>query len=353
MSEPLSVADRRAAAARYDVRRIHPLLRYATASDRYAAWIGQVYPRERWAGEVQTRRKRVGRETFEERLLPIASAEDYFEHFGSLELDFPYYRPLLDAQGKPSPGLFTLEHYAEHAPPSARFLLKAPQAFAARRLRRTGPDGRATWVDNPTYLDARAFTRQFAEPAARKLGVKLGGIIFEQEYARVRESPSPEAFVAELDRFFADVPEGLPYHLEIRSAHLLTPAYFELLERRGLGFVFSHWTWLPSIREQWRLAGERFSSSTGQAILRLLNPREMSYDEAFAHAYPFERAAPALAETPQARQMIDEATALAYKAVEAGVTLHTVCNNRAWGNSPDLARTLADRFLDFAERRGV
>ena len=35
------------------------------------------------------------------------------------------------------------------------------------------------------------------------------------------------------------------------------------------------------------------------------------------------------------------------------VRLDTIANNRAWGNSPDLARTLAHRFLDAAERRGL
>ena len=51
--------------------------------------------------------------------------------------------------------------------------------------------------------------------------------------------------------------------------------------------------------------------------------------------------------------MIDEATAIAYQAVEAGVMLDLIGNNRAWGNTPDLDRTLAHRFLDFAERRGA
>jgi hypothetical protein len=62
---------------------------------------------------------------------------------------------------------------------------------------------------------------------------------------------------------------------------------------------------------------------------------------------------PELAATPEARQMVDEATALLYKAVGAGVTLHAITSNRAWGNAPDLARTLADRFLDFADRFGA
>ena len=81
-----------------------------------------------------------------------------------------------------------------------------------------------------------------------------------------------------------------------------------------------------------------------------MTPREMKFAESFALAYPFEGPAPALAETAEARQLVDETTALLYRAVADGVLLNLIANNRAWGNAPDLARTLADRFLDFADR---
>ena len=352
MSTPRPVDARRQEVARYDVRRVHPVLRFGSASDRYAAWIGQVYPRDVWAGDVTTRKKTVGGESFEERLLPVASVEDYFEHFGVLEIDFTYYRPLLEATGKPSPGLFTLEHYADASPANARFLLKAPQQVVARRLRRK-VDGRWAYVENDGYLDADAFARQFVEPARAKLGVKLAGIILEQPYERAAESPPPETFVAEWDRFVSEIPNDVAYHLEVRSSHLLTPPYLEWLANRELGFCFSHWQWLPPIIDQWRLVGERFSSASGEAVLRLVQPRDMPYAESWKRAYPFEGPAPGLSDTGAARRMVDETTALMYQAVEAGVVLNVVGNNRAWGNTPDLCRALADRFLDFAERKGA
>jgi hypothetical protein len=343
------VADRRAEADRYDLRRIHPLLRFGSASDRYAAWIGQVYPRDVWAGEVKSRAKRVGAQTFQERLLPVASVADYFEHFGVLELDFTYYRPLVEPTGKPSPGLFTLEQYADHAPHNARFVLKAPQAFTAHRVQRR-TDGRPQWVENPDYLDADGFTQRFLVPAQQKLGVKLAGIVFEMPYERAAESPPPDDFVDELDAFFGAVPPG-PYHLEVRSAHLLSARYADWLADRALGFCFSHWQWLPPLIDQWRLVGERFTSASGAAIVRLVQPRDMSFDASFALAYPFEQAVPGLSATPAARAMVDQTTALAYQAVEADIALAVIGNNRAWGNTPDLARTIAHRFLDFADRR--
>ncbi|MDX1530501.1 MAG: DUF72 domain-containing protein, partial [Rhodothermales bacterium] len=308
-----SPADRRAELARYDFRGVHPRLAFGTASDRYAAWIGQVYP-ERWRSEVQTRKKRVRGEAFEERQLPIASVVDYFAHFSVLELDFTFYRPLLEADGSPGTNYFVLQNYAEHAPPEARFLVKAPQAFSARTLRRGGKGG-PRYEDNPTYLDAGGYVRQFVEPLVELLGERVRGVLFEQAYTRVAESPEPEVFVANLDGFFREVPRAVQTHLEVRSPHLLVPAYVDWLEAEGLGFVFSHWQYLPSIKEQWERVGGRLTAADGNVVLRLLNPRGMSYADAFAAAYPFERPVPELAETKQARQMIDEATALAYRAI--------------------------------------
>lgn len=349
---PRSVSERRADAERFDFRRIHPNLRFGTASDRYAGWIDTIYPRDVWAGEVTTRSKRVGGETFEERMLPVASVEDYFLHFNVLELDFLYYRPLLKPDGRPESNLFVLQQYAEHAPANARFLVKAPRQFVSRVLpRRSG--GRMSFEENEGYLDAAGFTRQFVEPLRDALGVKLAGIIVEQEYVRKREAPSSEAFVGEWDAFFREVPRDVAYHLEIRSEHLLTPGLAAWMEHTGIGRVFSHWTWLPTLRDQWTLADEAFTSRADDVVVRLLNPRDMKYNEAFALAYPFTAPVAALAETGQARRMIDETTALMYKAVERDATIHVIANNRAWGSSPHLAQTLAHRFLDFAERKGA
>ena len=349
---PRPVADRRAEADRFDVRRIHPAVRFGSASDRYAAWIDQIYPRDVWAGEVTSRKKAVGGQSYEERLLPTASVEDYFLHFGVLEIDFTYYRPLLEATGKPSPGLFTLQHYADASPANARYVLKAPQQVLSRRLRRK-VDGRWAYVDNPDYLDADLFTNRFLIPAQKTLGVKLAGIILEQPYERASESPPPDAFVAEWDRFIGEVPNDAAYHLEVRSSHLLSPVYLEWLANRELGFCFSHWQWLPPIIDQWMLVGEQFTSASGEAVLRLIQPRDMAFDASWKLAYPFEGPAPGLSDTRDAARMVDETTALIYKAVEAGVTLNVIGNNRAWGNTPDLARTIAHRFLDFADRKGA
>jgi uncharacterized protein YecE (DUF72 family) len=342
-----SLEDRRAAVDRYDLRGIHPHVRFGTASDRYAGWLGQIYPEDPYGDQISTRKRTLGGQQYEERRVPIASVRSYFEHFDVLELDFTFYGPLLQ-DGEASSNYFVLSNYLDHAPDDASFLLKAPQQYFARTLRRGG-----SFVDNPDFLDAEQYVSTFHEPAVELVGDRLAGIIFQQEYQRVAESPSPQANVDQLDAFFSALPGDAPFHVELRSEHLLAPVYFDWLDARGLGFVFSHWTWLPKIREQWARCGERFTAANDQVVARLLTPRNTKYADAYATAYPFDAPAPELSETEQAHDMVLDVTALAYRAEAENAVLNVVANNRAWGNAPDLNRTIAHRILDEEERRGT
>jgi uncharacterized protein YecE (DUF72 family) len=348
-----SVEERREDVARFELHDVHPQLHFGTASDRYAAWIGQVYPKS-WEAKVETRRKATDKGSIEERTLPIESVKDYFAHFTTLELDFTFYNPLLKADGSPTSAYFVMEEYASHAPQDAQFLVKAPQTFFSRTVRRQKKGEAPRYEANAAFLDAKGYTEQFHKPLLHVLGhERIAGVLFQQEYQRMNKTPPVPTVVAELARFFQDIPNDLQAHLELRSEHLLVPAYFDLLAQRGLGFVFSHWTWLPALRDQWRLCRQGFSAADGRAVLRLLSPRQMSYSEAFAKAYPFTQAVPELSATPQAKEMVNETAALIYHAIAQEKELHIILNNRAWGNSPLLGQAVANRFLDFAERKGA
>jgi len=340
-----TLQDRRSAVDHYNFHGIHPHVRFGTASDRYAGWLGQIYPEDVYAQQVSSRTRTLQGQSFEERQVPVASVRDYFKHFEVLELDFTFYRPLLE-EGDPSSSYFVLSKYLVYAPDDAAFLLKAPQQFFARTLRRKG-----SYVENPNFLDAESYIDTFHEPAVELVGDRLDGIIFQQEYQRVADSPSPSENVERLDTFFSTLPNDAQFHLELRSEHLLSSDYFDWLDTRGLGFVFSHWTWLPAIREQWARCGERFTAANDQVIARLLTPRNTKYADAYAEAYPFDAPVPALSETEQAHKMVLDTTALAYRAEAENALLNVVANNRAWGNAPDLARTIAHRILDEEEKR--
>ncbi len=73
-----------------------------TASDRYAGWIGQIYSGGRYEKGITRRSHKVGDKTFNEETLPVDTVADYFEHFPVLEIDYTFYRLLLEKDDKPS-----------------------------------------------------------------------------------------------------------------------------------------------------------------------------------------------------------------------------------------------------------
>lgn len=346
-----SITAQRDAVAAYRFHDVHPHLRFGTASDRYAGWLGQIYPENLYVGRIKARKRKLGAQTFEERTLPIESVRDYFAHFSVLELDFTFYRPLRNPDGTPSNNLFVLQQYADYAPDNAVFLLKVPQQFFARKLRRSR-GGKVVYEENTDFLNFDAYLQQFHEPALEVLGERLVGFLFEQEYQRRSESPDPMENIAELDAFFGALPPTVQPHIELRSEHLLVPPYFDWLADRGIGHVFSHWTWLPPIRTQWQLCDGRFTAANGEVVTRLLTPLNVKYADAYATAYPFDKPVPAIAETDQARNMVLDVTALVYRAEASNALLNVIANNRAWGNSPALAQAIAYRVLEEEEKRG-
>jgi hypothetical protein len=91
-------------------RGLHPNILIGMASDRYSGWIGQVYTEGRYTQGISHRTHKVGERSFVEEVLPVESVEEYFEHFPILEIDYTFYRLLLDKNGKPTPNYFTLKH---------------------------------------------------------------------------------------------------------------------------------------------------------------------------------------------------------------------------------------------------
>ena len=179
---------------KFEFRGLHPNILLGTASDRYSGWIGQVYSEDRYPGKITRRTNQVGVKAFVEEVLPVESVEDYFEHFRVLEIDFTFYRPLIDENGQPTQNFRVLKSYRSHAKARGRFVLKVPQTIFAQKLR--CEDG---YVENEAYLNPGIFTRQFYEPAVKLLGPNLSGFVFEQEYQRAKERRSPKEMASALD----------------------------------------------------------------------------------------------------------------------------------------------------------
>jgi uncharacterized protein YecE (DUF72 family) len=319
----------------FQFRDLHPALALGTASDRYAGWLDQIYTRERWAKGVTRRTKTVGGKSFVEEVLPVASVQEYFEHFGTLELDFTFYTPLRDSEGKPTRVYHLLHTYSQHLHAGDRLVLKAPQTIFARHMYRRGD-----YVENNDYLNPDVFIRQFYEPALEVLAPWLDAIVFEQEYQKKEGRTPPAEAAAALAAFFKAIPADDRYHVELRTQSLLTGPVLEVMEKYGVGQVLSHWTWLPPLSKQFSLSGRRFLNKKS-AVIRLMTPRGMRYEDAYAQAHPFN----ALVNGMQTPGMVEDATRMITAAIEGGTRISVIVNNRAGGNAPLLAQQIAQGFL--------
>ena len=159
--------------------------------------------------------------------------EEYFEHFPVLEIDFTFYRPLLDENGQPTQTYRGLQSYLRHVKEGDGIILKVPQTITARKIHQG-----AQYLENAAYLNPKIFTEQFYRPAVNLLGSNLSGFIFEQEYRRKEDRLSVAEMARDLDKFFQAVPRDQRYHLELRTDLYLRDPVFEILEKHGVGRFF-------------------------------------------------------------------------------------------------------------------
>jgi len=217
-----------------------------------------------------------------------------------------------------------------------RVIVKVPQIISAQKFWRGGQ-----YIQNEAYLNPEIFDRQFYRPAVDILGNTLKGMIFEQEYQRKQDRVPIKKLAEDFDRFFEAIPGDTRYHIELRTEAYLSFPVFKIMEKHGVGQVLSHWTWLPTLRKQLAKAGNRVFNSGNQRIIRLMTPRGMRYEDAYAKAHPFDR----IIESILQHQMVQEAAGLMRDATENGIETNIMINNRSGGNAPIIAQKLAKEFL--------
>ena len=322
---------------KFRFRGLHSQIRFGMASDRYAGWIGQIYSEGRYTKEIKPRIHKIGEKSFTEEVLPVESVEEYFEHFPILEIDYTFYRLLLDKNGKPTPNYFTLKEYQPHLKKDDQLILKVPQLICARRLRRGGK-----FVENEAYLNPEIFTNQFYKPAVEILGPHLSGFIFEQEYQPKKERVEAEEMAESLDAFFKAVPKDKRYHIELRTEAYLSEPVFAVLEKYGVGLVYSHWTWLPSLSKQFSKTKGRFFDSGGDCIIRLMTPLRMSYEDSYAKAFPFDK----MVDGMISPEMVDDAIEIIKEGLKRRKKMVLIINNRAGGNGPLIAQRIAKKLQE-------
>jgi uncharacterized protein YecE (DUF72 family) len=325
----------------FHFRGLHPRVYIGTASDRYAGWLGQVYTRELYQGRISTRTNKIKGKSFKEAVLPVECVAEFFQHFRVLEIDYTFYRTLLDETGKATQNFHVLKTYRDHLATGDGLILKVPRIVFARKILRGGKH-----VENPLYLSPDVFTGQFYEPAVELLGSHIRGFIFEQEYQRQEDRTTDTQLSVALGKFFEAIPRDKRYHIELRTESYLSEPVFRILEEFGIGQVLSHWTWLPPLRKQLSRANHRFFNSGEQLIIRLMTPIGTRYEDAYAQAHPFDKLIDGMLQPG----MIHDTAQLMWESIHQGIEVNVIINNRSGGNAPMIAQMIAKRFLSEQEQ---
>jgi uncharacterized protein YecE (DUF72 family) len=143
-------------------------------------------------------------------------------------------------------------------------------------------------------------------------------------------------FVDALDNFFARLPRGWPYGVELRNRQWLKPEYFAVLARHGVTHIFNAWADMPSVGEQHAIAGSETNPSLLAARFLLREGRR--YEEAVKRFSPYRELQEA---NPEGRV---SAVKLIRRGLKSGgktkVTLFV--NNRYEGHSPGTIKAVLD-----------
>lgn len=278
-----------------------------TSSWKYPGWCGTLYERERyeWRGKFAESR-------FDRNCL-----SEYAEVLKTVCVDAAYY-------AFPSPQY--LEGMAQQVPQDFLFGFKVTDAITLKRFPNLDRFGAQAGKRNEQFLNADRFASAFLGPC-ESMRSKVGLLMFEFSRFWPEDYEHGRDFIADLDRFLAQLPKGWPYGVEIRNRNWLKPEYFECLSRHQVAHVFNSWEAMPSVAEQLALPGSRTTPAL-TAVRFLLKPGR-KYEQAVAKFQPYDR----IQEPDPAARAAGNALINEGKALGPARRTFIFVNNRLEGNA--------------------
>lgn len=279
---------------------VPPLVHLGTSSWTYPGWQGLVYHQQyRASGDAAAMLAEYAR-------WPL---------FRTVGIDSFFYRPASAS---------TLASYAAALPAGFPCLSKVWERITAHTF--ANPRDKAhRGQPNPDWLNAELFQNEVLGPMQEHFGDHLGPLIFEFQQIAAKAKMSAAAFAERLDGFFAALPVGPRYAVEIRNEMFLAPEYFAVLRQHGVAHVFNAWARMPAIGEQLLL----HDAITAPFIVsRALLRTGRSYAEAVDAFAPYDRIQDA---NPAMRA---DLVALARASMELRIPAYLIVNNRAEGSAP-------------------
>ena len=147
----------------------------------------------------------------------------------------------------PSPRI--VNEYATAVPKDFLFSVKAPNSITLTHFYTKGAQAKQypeyAGRPNKHFLDPD-LTRKFLK-TLEPLEDKLGPVMFEFEYLNRQKMESLDLFLASLEKFFQELPQGYQFGVESRNPNYLKPDYFSLLKKYTAAHVFLEGYFMPSV----------------------------------------------------------------------------------------------------------
>jgi uncharacterized protein YecE (DUF72 family) len=236
-----------------------------TSSWKYSGWCGLLYEQERYFYRNKFAQTRFERDCLRE----------YAETFKTVCVDAAYYK---------FPDEKYLTGLVSQVPEDFQFTLKVTDDITIKRFPNLPRFGIRAGKPNENFLNADLFANAFLKPC-EPFRQNIGLLMFE--FSRFYDSDYQHGrdFVADLDRFLAELPKGWPYALEMRNKYWLKPEYFECLGRHDITHVFNSWEAMPPVSEQMALPESRTNSHVVAARFLLKPGRK--YEDAVKTFQPY------------------------------------------------------------------
>jgi uncharacterized protein YecE (DUF72 family) len=225
-----------------------------TSSWKYRGWEGMIY-QGGYSSEAQFQR---------------TSLREYTGLFPTVGVDFTYYAwPMADM----------MAYLVESTPENFRLCPKVTKRITLSSFPDLPAYGKWAGKPNPDYLSADLFREMFLKPVERLTG-RLGPILFEFSGPHAEELPA-------LEKFFSSIPREHAYAVELRNPELVNPEFYALLRSLGVSPVFSLWTRMPSLLEQWLACQKGGGLAPGLPLVALgVVKGGRSYEEAVSLFQP-------------------------------------------------------------------
>lgn len=297
-------------------RALDPVFRFGTSSWTFEGWEGLVY-----VEHYQNKKDFLKR-----------SLAEYARHplLRTVGIDRTYYAPLDEE---------TLSDYASLLPEGFRCVTKVWSEITTRVF--PAHHARAGQINHrfldPDLMDA------FLTPFRREFAQHAGPFVIEVPPAR--GAVNTRGFNERLLRLFDSLSDSeFAFAVELRDERLLTEGYLRVLERFGVAHVFNYWTHMPSLENQFRIAGPSFGKA---GVARLMLPPKTNYEDMKARFQPFNKIV--VRQHAMRRDVLTLMDAVLDQAFETGVPLYIIANNKAEGSSPQTVLELVEQWV---EQRG-